>query len=167
MNCCSHPPTANPLQDVEILVSQASTLRLGLPYIFLTPDSHYIPDIQRHQPGGIPSNVRVSKVYYKQDVDNIIAEANDANQLGQGAVDEWRKGLAARGAHHMRDAARWENWDAAHPLMDLPQKLREYDLTSFPRLFASAQPRHAVGGHVNASQQPQLPPFPPGKSSFT
>lgn len=152
---------------MEILVSQASSLRLGLPYIFLTPDSHYIPDIQRHQPGGIPSNLRVSKVYYRPDVDNIIAESKDADDLGPGAADEWRKGLADRGAQLMKDAARWENWEAARPHVDLLQKLREYDLTSFPRLFASAQPRSAVGGHVNGSQQPQPLSFLPGKSSFT
>lgn len=120
-------------QDVQILVSHASPLRSGLPYSFLTPDLNFVPEIQRQAPGGIPSHLRVAKVYYKQDIETIVTEFESAKSFGDGAAEEWRKGLPMKGKEAMADAARWEKWEAQMRLgSDLAQVLREYDLSSFP-----------------------------------
>lgn len=121
------------LQDVQILVSDAKSLRAGLPYSFFTPDLHFIPEIQRQAPGGIPSHLRVAKIYYEGDIENILAEFESAKSFGEGAAEEWRKGLHLKGKDAMADAARWEKWEAQMRFgIDLSQVLREYDLSSFP-----------------------------------
>ena len=113
-----------------MLMSKAASLRNGLPYCFLTPDLHFVPEIQRTQPGGIPSHLRAAKVYYQPDVQNIVEENQNAFSLGAGAAEEWKKGLNNRGKEAMADAARWEQWEGQMPPgTDLSQLLREYDVS--------------------------------------
>lgn len=127
-----------------MLVSPAAPLRYGLPYFFFTPDLHFIPEIQRQAPGGIPSQLRAAKVYYARDIDRIQQEYDDAKGFGDGAAEEWRKGLHTKGKEVMTDAARWERWEGQMRLgSDLPQVLREYDLSSFPRYREGTQSRSA------------------------
>ena len=144
------------LQDIDVLTSKAASLRNGLPHCFLTPDLHFVPDIQRTQPGGIPSHLRVAKVYYAADVQHIVEEQNDAISFGAGAAEEWKKGLPARGKEAMADAARWEQWEGQMPPgTDLSQLLSEYDAppsTSVGQAYSSAavpngmQPTMAMNG---------------------
>ena len=132
------------LQDVQILVSGAASLRIGLPYIFLTPDLHFIPEVQRQLPGGIPSHLRVAKVYFNEDTNTIIRGFESAKGFGDGAAEEWRKGLYTKGKAAMADAARWEKWEGQMRLgSDLSQVLREYDLSSFPHHLQEMQSRSA------------------------
>lgn len=101
-------------------------------------------------PGGIPAHLRVAKVYYSKDVDAIMDEYNDANSFGNGAAEEWTKGLHTKGKEAMADAARWEKWEGQMRLgSDLTQVLREYDLSSFPRYLQEAQSKSAG---VNGAQ---------------
>lgn len=101
-------------------------------------------------PGGIPSHLRVAKVYYNQDVELIVHEYDDAKEFGQGAAEEWRKGLSTRGKEAMADASRWERWESQMRLgADLALVLREYDLASFPRYLEESQGRSAG---VNGAQ---------------
>ena len=131
-------------QDVQILVSPAATLRLGLAYTFQTPDLHFVPEIQRSLPGGIPSHLRVAKVYYRPDVDHIVEEYEEIKGYGEGTADEWKKGLSNRGKEKMADAARWERWEQQMRYgADLAHVLREYDLSSFPRHVEEAQGKSA------------------------
>lgn len=103
-------------------------------------------------PGGIPANLRFSKINYKPELDAIKEEAETAKALGDGAADEWRKGLVAKGKEAMADCARWEKWELQmRPGTDLAQVLREYDLPSFPRLVEETQSRSAG---VNGAQPP-------------
>lgn len=119
---------------MQVLVSNAAALRAGLPYSFLTPDLHFVPEIQRQAPGGIPSHLRVAKVYFVDDLASIVDECESAKSFGEGAADEWRKGLHLKGKEAMADAARWEKWEAQMRLgIDLVQVLREYDPSSFPK----------------------------------
>ena len=118
---------------MQILLTKASTLRVGLPYAFLTPDLNFVPEPQRQAPGGIPSHLRVAKVYYLKDLEAIDVEFESAKSFGDGAAEEWRKGLFLKGKESMADAARWEKWEAQmHFGSDLSHVLREYDLSSFP-----------------------------------
>ncbi|KAI7292081.1 hypothetical protein KC352_g2384, partial [Hortaea werneckii] len=121
------------LKDVELLVSPAASLRFGLPYAFRTPDLHFVPEMTRQLPGGIPSHLRVAKVHYQDDVQTIQEEYEDVKGYGEGTAEEWRKGLVTKGKEAMADAARWEKWESQIRLgADLPHALREYDLASFP-----------------------------------
>lgn len=130
---------------MQILVSAASTLRFGLPYAFFTPDLHFVPEIQRQTPAGIPAYLRVVKLYYNKDIDAIVREYQDAKSYGEGAAEEWRKGLHTKGKDAMADAARWEKWEGQmHFGSDLSQVLREYDPSSFPLRTAATQSRTVV-----------------------
>lgn len=101
-------------------------------------------------PGGIPGNLRFAKVYYVPDLEAIKAEEENAKTLGDGAADEWRKGLAAQGKDAMADCARWEKWELnMRPGADLPQVLRECDLSSFPRYLGET---HGRSAGVNGTQ---------------
>ncbi|KAK0255669.1 hypothetical protein LTS09_009338 [Friedmanniomyces endolithicus] len=141
---CGHCWERNTLKDVEILVSPAAALRFGLAYAFRTPDLHFVPEVQRQQPGGIPSHLRVAKVYYNPHVQGILEEHDEIQGYGDGAAAEWQKGLATKGKDKMTEAARWERWEQQlHNRTDLARVLREYDLASFPRHIEAAQGRSA------------------------
>ena len=106
----------------------------------------------RQIPPGIPGNLRFSKVYYHPDLVAIQHEENEAQQLGEGAADEWRKGLYNKGKDAMADSARWEKWEAGLRLgANLAQVLREYDLSSFPHLVQEVQSRSAEAKAAQSS----------------
>ncbi len=149
-----------PEQDVQLLQSPNASLRFGLPHIFLTPDLHYVANIQREQ---LTPQLRVSKVYYLQDVRRIVSELEDAKSLGDGAADEWRKGLHDRGQDEMKNGARWEQWEASMQMgSDLSQVLRKYDLSSFPQAVAQT-PGKSYGGNIVPWMPPQPAPMANGK----
>ncbi|KAF2769460.1 hypothetical protein EJ03DRAFT_327310 [Teratosphaeria nubilosa] len=143
------------IRDVDFMITSVNLLRLGLPHAFRTPDLHFVPDIQRHLPGAIPQHSGISKVYYQPDVDAIAAEFEYVKGYGNGAAEEWRKGLDTKGRERMADAARWEKWESQVGFgADLAQVLREYDLPSFPRYVAGTQSK-ATG----VSPPTHTPPF--------
>lgn len=166
----SHPPphsipipvctlTSRPTvfyQDVQILTSPAASLRHGLPYAFRTPDLHFVPEMTRQSyPGGIPSQLRVAKVYYTKDVKDIQAEHEDVQGYGEGAAEEWRKGLNNKGKEAMADAARWEKWESqTRPGADMVRTLREYDLSSFPHYVEEMQSRSAGVSSTTTTHHP-------------
>ncbi|KAK1072091.1 hypothetical protein LTR74_002921 [Friedmanniomyces endolithicus] len=157
VRACGQCWERNTLKDVEILVSPAAALRFGLAYAFRTPDLHFVPEVQRQQPGGIPSHLRVAKVYYKPHVQDILEEHDEIQGFGDGAAAEWQKGLATKGKDKMTEAARWERWEQQlHNRADLARVLREYDLASFPRHLEAAQGRSAARvPHQHLQQLPR------------
>ncbi|KAK4957161.1 hypothetical protein LTR10_005119 [Elasticomyces elasticus] len=156
---CGQCLERNTLKDVEILVSPAAALRSGLAYAFRTPDLHFVPEVQRLQPGGIPSHLRVAKVYYKPHIQAIIEEHDEIQGFGDGAAGEWQKGLANKGKEKMADAARWERWEQqlhTPQRSDLGRVLKEFDLASFPKLLDRAAGRSTgVSTGLGAIQQQQ------------
>ncbi|GAB1741409.1 hypothetical protein NU219Hw_g6642t1 [Hortaea werneckii] len=158
------------IKDVELLVSPAASLRFGLPYAFRTPDLHFVPEMTRQLPGGIPSHLRVAKVHYQADVQTIQEEYEDVKGYGEGTAEEWRKGLVTKGKEAMADAARWEKWESQIRLgADLPHALREYDLASFPKYVEETQGlanlpqpvyafQHDYGTPLQSAQSSHLPP---------
>ena len=94
----------------------------------------------------------MNRVFYAKDIEDITAELEDAKSYGEGAADEWRKGLDTKGKERVADAARWEKWEGQMRLgSDLSQVLREYETSSFPHRFAALQGRPAM---PTGSQQP-------------
>jgi hypothetical protein len=89
----------------------AASLTRGLPHAFRTPDGHFVPDHIRQSPNGMPAQIRLQKTFYRKDVESITAEVDEVNGFGDGAADEWRKGMAQRGKDAMADSSRWERWE--------------------------------------------------------
>ncbi|USW46981.1 Putative F-box-like domain superfamily protein [Septoria linicola] len=141
------------LKDVQLLAEPISArLRLGISHAFRNEEYHFVTDTVRQMPPGITSNLKFSKVYYQPHLAAIKQEENEAQQLGQGAADEWRKGLYNKGKDAMADSARWEKWEAQLRLgVNLAQVLREYDPSSFPHRVPDVQSRSAA---VSTAQLP-------------
>ncbi|KAF2681890.1 hypothetical protein K458DRAFT_391402 [Lentithecium fluviatile CBS 122367] len=96
--------------DVSLLFSNASALRPALPFAFITNDHNYIPAYTL-QAATTPASVEIAKYYYKEHVDAITEELNDARSLGTAAAEEWSKGLEARGNERMKAAELWDRWE--------------------------------------------------------
>jgi len=140
----------------------AAPLTRGLPYAFRTPDGHFVPDHIRQSPNGVPAQFRLQKTFYRKDVDNITAEVDEVNSFGDGAADEWRKGMTQRGKDAMADSSRWERWEGTMQLGKvLAEVLREYDLASFPRLLdqQQRQQRQATSQYAHVGGALPAPPF--------
>lgn len=119
-----------------------------------------MPDHIRHNSNA--AHTRLQKTFYTKDVDSITAEVDEVNSFGDGAADEWRKGMAQRGKDAMADSSRWERWEGTLPLGKvLAEALREYDLASFPRLLEQQQrqQRQASSQYANVSSALPAPPF--------
>ena len=148
----------------------AAPLTRGLPYAFRTPDGHFVPDHIRQSPNGMPAQTRLQKTFYRKDVDNITAEVDEVNSFGDGAADEWRKGMTQRGKDAMADSSRWERWEGTMPIGKMPAEvLREYDLASFPRLLDQQQhqQRQATSQYAHVGGALTAPPFHGKQESFS
>jgi hypothetical protein len=138
--------TLTPPQDVQLLAQgpAAAQLKLGMSHAFRNEEYHFVTETVRQLPSGIPGNLRFFKVYYQPDLDAIKSEETSAQLLGDGAVEEWRKGLFSKGKDAMADSARWEKWESQLRLgANLAQVLREYDLSCFPHHVQDTQSRSA------------------------
>ncbi|PIB01796.1 hypothetical protein CB0940_01717 [Cercospora beticola] len=140
-------------KDVQLLTDSTSArLRLGIAHAFRNEESHFVTETVRQIPPGIPGSLRFSKVYYQPQLAAIKQEEDDAQQLGQGAADEWRKGLYNKGKDAMADSARWEKWEAQLRLgANLAHVLREYDLSSFPQHVQAIQSSSAGASTFQSS----------------
>lgn len=149
-------------QDIQILTTkqEASSLIQGLPHAFRTSDGHFVPDHIRHTPGGMPNHLGIQKTFLRTDVDSIAAELEEVNSFGDGAADEWRKGLKQRGKDAMADSSRWERWEGTLPLGKVPADvLKEHDIVSFPG-FATQQRQRRQTASQHAPVSGALPPPP-------
>ena len=129
----------------------AAPLTRGLPYAFRTSDGHFVPDHIRQSPNGMPAQTRLQKTFHRKDVDNITAEVDEVNSFGDGAADEWRKGMTMS-------------------LGKMPAEvLREYDLASFPRLLdqQQRQQRQATSQYAHVGGALAPPPFHGKQESFS
>ena len=100
------------LQESTLLFSNsvASALRPALPFAFITSDQNYIP-VYLLQDTNLPPNVEVTKYYYKQHIQSITQELEEAQSRGPAAAEEWSKGLDTRGKERMKSSESWERWD--------------------------------------------------------
>ncbi|SMR42733.1 unnamed protein product [Zymoseptoria tritici ST99CH_3D1] len=136
----------NVVRDIQVLQNPTlSALRFGVAHgFFRSTDLHFVPDQVRQLPGGIPGNLKFSKVYHREDLRKIVDDETHAKTLGEAALDEWRKGLLDAGKKIMNDSARWEKWELQmRPGIDLGQMLREDDPSSFPRRYGTTQSKPA------------------------
>ncbi|KAF2754150.1 hypothetical protein EJ05DRAFT_504260 [Pseudovirgaria hyperparasitica] len=100
-------------KDTSLLMSTASPLLPGLPFIFLTQDLHVVPASTLHH-ASPPPTIQLRKCYYTTQVEQIQEEFIAAKALGQAAAEEWHKGLDSRGKTRLSDAERCERWEINH-----------------------------------------------------
>jgi hypothetical protein len=97
---------------VEVLSDRSlAPLRAGVPYVYRTSDLNVVIDSVLQLPRDIPHHLRVAKIYYKPDLEAVGDEETRVKLFGEGAVDEWRKGLARKSRDVLADASRWERWE--------------------------------------------------------
>lgn len=59
----------------------------------------------------LPPNIEITKYYYKEHVEEISKELEQAQSLGAAAAEEWSKGLESRGKERMKSSENWERWE--------------------------------------------------------
>ena len=101
-------------QEIDLLLSSSvpSPLMAALPFIFLTTELHVVASttLQQGQP---PTNMQISKYFFKPHVEEIKQEFFKVKALGSGTAEEWIKGLDNRGKDKRLDLVRWERWEAS------------------------------------------------------
>ncbi|KAF2724406.1 hypothetical protein K431DRAFT_309982 [Polychaeton citri CBS 116435] len=111
---------------------RAAEIRLGLPFAFRTPALHIIP-----RPSD--NSLRANKIYYREHASKLQKELEEAEAYGEGAAEEWKKGLAKIRADAEADALKWEAWEKVQgPEAALSDVLQSYDTSSFPHIFTAA-----------------------------
>lgn len=93
----------------------------ALPLTYLTNELHVVPSVLLQT--GPPAGVQISKYFYKPQVDQIKTEYLQVKNMGSATLDEWLKGLEARGKQAKTDALRWERWETKGGI----QKMRQPD----------------------------------------
>lgn len=91
------------------MMSDASPLRPGLSYALFTQTLHFVPQVFWQE--SVPHNVDLQKYYYIPEIEFLQQEAESAQALGSGAVEEWVKGLPSRGRSIHNFAMRCEEWE--------------------------------------------------------
>ncbi|PZD37280.1 hypothetical protein A1F97_07725 [Pyrenophora tritici-repentis] len=130
--------------DASLLFSTASAVRPALPFALLTNDQHYIAAYTL-QSATTPADVEIAKYYYKNDVQDMTQELNEALGRGPAAAEEWAKGLEARGRERMKLAENWERWEV---------KNQWWEQHNEGKRAASAAPSQPATSHKRPSRSP-------------
>lgn len=78
---------------------------------------------------------QTTKVFWAPHIETAKAELQQVQGLGAAAVEEWLKGLEARGKDARQDASRWEKWALTGGLLHMRQPA-----SSAPTIIAEDQP---------------------------
>lgn len=126
----------------------AGALRRGIAYAFLSKDLHVVSE----QNARTNINQGISKIFLLDDIKSITAEYIEAKVLGEGAAEEWIKGLDEKGKQSMSDALRWSRWEDSLPLgTNLKAHMMELDPSSFNSTSPDGKHNQALG----SIQEPQ------------
>jgi hypothetical protein len=108
----------------------------ALPFIFLTADLHVVASttLQQGQP---PTNMQISKFFFKPHVEEIKQEFFKVKALGSGTAEEWIKGLDNRGKEKRLDLVRWERWESSGGL----HRMRSEEPAELPETIAKSDPQ--------------------------
>ena len=94
----------------------------GLPFALISETCHYIgQNVLRSITA--PPMLRMTKRYYKPDIEEIKRQFESAKELGVASAEEWTKGLAHRGQQCLEDIIRWEQWDSKGGLKKVISRL--------------------------------------------
>lgn len=133
LRCCGPCLQENTQKELDLSVSSDCPFFLlqGLPFAFVSEMSHYIGhNIVRNNTA--PPTLRMTKHYYKPDVEGIKIQFRTAKELGVASAEEWTKGLAHQGQQCLDEVIRWEQWDSKGGLKSL--KSRPYSKAVISRV---------------------------------
>ncbi|KAK1837328.1 hypothetical protein QBC39DRAFT_7066 [Podospora conica] len=102
------------IKELDLLVSPSipSAILPALPFIFLTRSLHVLPTATPDQDSP-PSDVQITKLFLRSDVDLLERHFSEVKDMGSGTVDEWLKGLSGQGKDLRQQALKWEKWAAS------------------------------------------------------
>ncbi|MCJ1388033.1 hypothetical protein MMC18_000877 [Xylographa bjoerkii] len=113
IRCCGKCLRIHSEKEVTLLFSSTfpSFLLQALPFAFISQSGHFVTSISLRN-AIPPSDVQLTKFYYKFHVEAIKRQLEGAKELGSGSAEEWIKGLENEGQEKCNDATRWEQWEA-------------------------------------------------------
>ncbi|MCJ1477033.1 hypothetical protein MMC13_005704 [Lambiella insularis] len=113
VRCCGKCLNIHSEKEVTLLLSSTfpSFLLPALPFAFISQSDHYVASIALRNVAP-PTDVQLTKRFYKVHVEKIKHQLDEARELGPATAEEWIKGLEAEGQERRNDAARWEQWEA-------------------------------------------------------
>ncbi|EEH43721.2 uncharacterized protein PADG_00010 [Paracoccidioides brasiliensis Pb18] len=107
-------------KEMDLLFSSLlpSVLIPSLPFAFFTPSMHFASSVtlRNNQP---PTDMILTKYFYKPHVDDMRRKFEDVKSLGPAATEEWIKGLEGNGKDKLADVARLEQWEASGGLRSI------------------------------------------------
>ena len=137
--------------------SNDSVLLPGLPYAYFTPDLNFVTSITLRA-SSPPFGLELTRYYFQAQVDHLKEELVDVAKLGQGAAEEWQKGLDTTGRQKMDDAKRFEHWEATGGLHGLLRSKVTSSLpTKPPPPALSSIPPYIQGQASSAGSRTQSP----------
>ncbi|KAK4452949.1 hypothetical protein QBC34DRAFT_292829 [Podospora aff. communis PSN243] len=150
------------MKELDLLVSPdipSATLE-ALPFACLTRDLHVLSSAMVEQ--GLPADVQITKLFLRDDVQQLKQEFATVRDMGSGTVDEWLKGLGGRGKDARLQATKWEKWEAAGGVTKMlsqlwPGRSESSGKPSSASTTAAASPTLVPTLPPN----PSLPPVPP------
>jgi hypothetical protein len=109
-----------------------SFLLPGLPSAFVSQTGNYVTSVTLRN-GTPPSDVKLTKHFYKPQVEEIQRRFHEARELGNASAEEWVKGLESEGRDRCNDAARWEQWEAKGGLKKVNSRPNQKPISSAPK----------------------------------
>ncbi|OHF04327.1 hypothetical protein CORC01_00179 [Colletotrichum orchidophilum] len=102
------------LQEIDLLLSSTtpSSLIPGFAFVLVTQQLQAIPSSTLTINTGHPK-LETTKLYSASSIAAAKEQLSVVQDLGTAAVEEWFKGLDARGKELRNDASRWEKWAMA------------------------------------------------------
>ncbi|KAH6619876.1 hypothetical protein B0J18DRAFT_445923 [Chaetomium sp. MPI-SDFR-AT-0129] len=98
--------------DLQISPSIPSIIIPALSFIFLTQERDVFSAAAVEQTP-LPDGLSGTKLFLKADVENLQEEFSRVQEMGQGTISEWLKGLTSRGSDAQHQPVKWERWEAS------------------------------------------------------
>lgn len=102
-----------------------SALIPALPFVYVTKELNVV-SLSTVQQGQLPADVQVTKLFLASDVQEIKQEFISVKSLGSGTMEEWLKGLEARGQARLNESRKWEKWASTGSLQQIRQVTDPY-----------------------------------------
>lgn len=74
---------------------------------------HHVVKSTAIELGQRPPDLQITKFFWSSDIEELKQEFTLVRNMGQGAAEEWLKGLEGRAADRRYDSLKWEKWEAS------------------------------------------------------
>ncbi|OTB01500.1 hypothetical protein M426DRAFT_14385 [Hypoxylon sp. CI-4A] len=121
----------NTMKEIDLILSSSvpSILMPALPFVLTTKEMNVISP-HFLQNGLLEPPPQVTKRYLTEHIDMLKEEFLTAKSLGGATVEEWLKGLEARGKELLGDAMRWEKWASIGGVVQMKNSLSLHSVPS-------------------------------------